>query len=53
MTPQIIANILGLLERVQLTGREVPAFNEAVGSLLQEREILLKGDITPKEESAN
>lgn len=33
MTPQIAKNILLFLERVQLTGKEVPAWIEAVNAL--------------------
>lgn len=38
MTPEVIADILALLERVQLTWREVPSFNRAVGALLIEKD---------------
>lgn len=33
MTPQIAKNILLFLERVQLTGKEVPAWCEAVAAI--------------------
>lgn len=42
MTPEIIADTLAFLERAQLTGREVPAFNRVVASLLSTREEILK-----------
>jgi hypothetical protein len=42
MTLDIIENILGLLERTTLTGKEVPLFNKVVGSLLEERQNLIK-----------
>lgn len=38
MSPEIIADTLALLERVQLTGKEVPAFNRVVGALLSLRD---------------
>ena len=48
MTPEIIADNLAFLERVQLVGKEVPAFNRVVGSLLALREEWLKEKETPK-----
>lgn len=41
MTPEIIENILALLERTQLSWKEVPIFNKVVSTLLSERENLL------------
>lgn len=49
MTPEVIADILALLERVQLTWREVPSFNRAVGALLIEKE---KFDTKTKEDKS-
>lgn len=50
MSPEIIADALAFLERVQLVGKEVPAFNRVVASLLWERDLLMKKkDILPKE----
>lgn len=42
MTPEVISDILAFLERVQLVGKEVPAFNRWVWSLLTERDRILK-----------
>lgn len=42
MSPEIIADTLAFLERVQLAGKEVPAFNRVVWSLLTLREEILK-----------
>lgn len=42
MSPEIIADALAFLERVQLVGKEVPAFNRVVASLLSTREEILK-----------
>jgi hypothetical protein len=35
MQPQIIQNIMAFMERVNLTGKEVPAFNECMAALQQ------------------
>lgn len=42
MTPEIIADTLAFLERVQLVGKEVPAFNRIVGTLLSMRDQAMK-----------
>lgn len=42
MNIEIIENILGLLERTSITGKEVPIFNKVVGALLEERQNLIK-----------
>jgi len=42
MTPEIISNILALLERVDLKGKEVPAFNRVLSALFKEKENLEK-----------
>jgi len=44
MSPEIIENILALLERVQLSGKEVPVFNRVVTTLLSERDKLLSAN---------
>lgn len=49
MIPEIIEHTLAFLERVQLTGKEVPAFNRVVSALLIEREALTQKEIVPTE----
>lgn len=39
MKASIIQNIVGFLERVQLTGKEVPAYNETMQALGQEYQL--------------
>lgn len=41
MTPEIIENALAFLERVQLVGKEVPAFNWVIKWLFSYRDELL------------
>lgn len=41
MSPEIISDALAFLERVQLVGKEVPAFNRIIASLLWERDRLM------------
>ena len=38
MSPEIISDALAFLERVQLVGKEVPAFNRVIGALLSLRD---------------
>lgn len=42
MNPEIIADTLVFLERAQLVGKEVPAFNRVVGTLLSLRDQAMK-----------
>lgn len=48
MTPELISDALAFLERVQLVGKEVPAFNRVVWGLLLDREALIKEKETQK-----
>lgn len=42
MSPELIADALAFLERVQLVWKEVPAFNRVVTGLLSTRDEILK-----------
>ena len=41
MSPEIIIDTVAFLERVQLTGKEVPAFNRVITSLISLRNEML------------
>ena len=43
LSPPIIGNIRSFLERVQLTGKEVPAFNQVMTALAVEENINRQG----------
>lgn len=48
MTPEIISDTLAFLERVQLVGKEVPAFNRVVWALLATKDSCIKEKETTK-----
>lgn len=51
MSPEIIADALAFLERVQLVGKEVPAFNWVIKWLFSYREELLAKNKTTDKSS--